>query len=191
MKKVTVRLQGIAFYLPESIQGDEELVKRYPELPDENIGISERRIFVELQTAGDRAYESASNFFQKIKSLHKILTSLFSVQRQQITCCLIRLVCCKVGRLLCVKLAPSTLALAGCYILTPVFFHEIKTIPRGVGGEIQLTYGIVQLFRKQKVFIYIYEGIRYDFCNKLGIFIAIVGLWVKHYQFAEWLHARD
>ena len=37
--------------------------------------------------------------------------------------------------------APSTLAVAGRYILTPGIFHELENIPRGVGGEIQLTDG--------------------------------------------------
>ena len=38
--------------------------------------------------------------------------------------------------------APSRLGVAGRYILTPGVFHEIRSQPRGVGGEIQLTDGI-------------------------------------------------
>ncbi|RYF68801.1 MAG: UTP--glucose-1-phosphate uridylyltransferase GalU, partial [Comamonadaceae bacterium] len=38
--------------------------------------------------------------------------------------------------------APSRLGVAGRYILTPGVFREIAALPRGVGGEIQLTDGI-------------------------------------------------
>ena len=41
--------------------------------------------------------------------------------------------------------APSRLGVAGRYILTPGVFHEIASLQRGVGGEIQLTDGIAGL----------------------------------------------
>jgi UTP--glucose-1-phosphate uridylyltransferase len=50
--------------------------------------------------------------------------------------------------------APSNLGVAGRYILTPGIFHEIANQPRGVGGEIQLTDGIANLMRREKVFAY-------------------------------------
>jgi UTP--glucose-1-phosphate uridylyltransferase len=92
------------------------------------------------------------------------------------------------------ELAPTTLAVAGRYILTPGIFHELESIPRGVGGEIQLTDGIAQLLRREKVFAYRYEGIRYDCGSKLGFLQATVDLGLQHAEvgaeFTDWLHSR-
>ena len=76
--------------------------------------------------------------------------------------------------------APSRLAVAGRYILTPGVFHEIANQPRGVGGEIQLTDGIAGLLRREKVFAYRYEGQRYDCGSKEGFLQANVELALKH-----------
>jgi UTP--glucose-1-phosphate uridylyltransferase len=76
--------------------------------------------------------------------------------------------------------APSRLGVAGRYILTPGVFHEIATQPRGVGGEIQLTDGIVGLLRREKVFAYRYEGRRYDCGSKEGFLEANVELALEH-----------
>jgi len=46
--------------------------------------------------------------------------------------------------------APSTLAVAGRYILTPAVFDSIRNQPRGAGGEIQLTDGIAALIAKKR-----------------------------------------
>ena len=78
--------------------------------------------------------------------------------------------------------APSRLGVAGRYILTPGVFHEIATQPRGVGGEIQLTDGIVGLLRREKVFAYRYEGRRYDCGSKEGFLEANVELALEHPQ---------
>ena len=90
--------------------------------------------------------------------------------------------------------APSTLAVAGRYILTPGIFQELENIPRGVGGEIQLTDGIAQLLRREKVFAYRYAGTRYDCGSKLGFLQATVDLGVQHpevgAEFVGWLQAR-
>jgi UTP--glucose-1-phosphate uridylyltransferase len=78
--------------------------------------------------------------------------------------------------------APSRLAVAGRYILTPGVFHEIATQPRGVGGEIQLTDGIASLLRREKVFAYRYQGKRYDCGSKEGFLEANVELALAHPQ---------
>ncbi|OYU25212.1 MAG: UTP--glucose-1-phosphate uridylyltransferase [Burkholderiales bacterium PBB2] len=78
--------------------------------------------------------------------------------------------------------APSRLAVAGRYILTPGVFHEIANQPRGVGGEIQLTDGIAGLLRREKVFAYRYEGKRYDCGSKEGFLQANVELALAHPQ---------
>ena len=76
--------------------------------------------------------------------------------------------------------APSRLGVAGRYILTPGVFREISQLPRGVGGEIQLTDGIANLMRREKVFAYRYHGKRYDCGSKEGFLQANVELALSH-----------
>ncbi|WP_311221337.1 MULTISPECIES: UTP--glucose-1-phosphate uridylyltransferase GalU [unclassified Acidovorax] len=76
--------------------------------------------------------------------------------------------------------APSRLGVAGRYILTPGVFREIAALPRGVGGEIQLTDGIAALMRREKVFAYRYDGKRYDCGSKEGFLQANVELALDH-----------
>jgi len=84
--------------------------------------------------------------------------------------------------------APSRLAVAGRYILTPGIFPEIARQQRGVGGEIQLTDGIASLLRREKVFAYSYEGKRYDCGSKEGFLRANVELALKHQQLGPGFH---
>jgi UTP--glucose-1-phosphate uridylyltransferase len=78
--------------------------------------------------------------------------------------------------------------------LTPRIFEELKTTPKGAGGEIQLTDAIAQLLNKEKVFAYRYQGTRYDCGSKLGFLQATVDLGEQHPQvgasFAAWLAQR-
>jgi UTP--glucose-1-phosphate uridylyltransferase len=78
--------------------------------------------------------------------------------------------------------APSNLGVAGRYILNPGIFREIANLPRGVGGEIQLTDGIASLMRREKVFAYRYDGRRYDCGSKEGFLEANVELALAHPQ---------
>lgn len=91
--------------------------------------------------------------------------------------------------------APSTLAVAGRYILTAGIFDELENIPRGVGGEIQLTDGIARLLRREKVFGYRYNGIRYDCGSKLGFLQATIDLGLQHqevgYDFEMWIRDKN
>jgi len=74
------------------------------------------------------------------------------------------------------EVAPSTLAVAGRYILTPAVFESIRRQPRGAGGEIQLTDGIAALIGTEKVFAYRYDGRRYDCGSKQGFLEATIDL---------------
>lgn len=74
------------------------------------------------------------------------------------------------------EVAPSTLAVAGRYILTPAVFESIRRQPRGAGGEIQLTDGIAALIGTEKVFAYRYDGTRYDCGSKQGFLEATIDL---------------
>jgi UTP--glucose-1-phosphate uridylyltransferase len=72
--------------------------------------------------------------------------------------------------------APSTLAVAGRYILTPAVFESIRQQPRGAGGEIQLTDGIAALIGKERVQAFRYDGKRYDCGSKEGFLEATIDL---------------
>lgn len=91
--------------------------------------------------------------------------------------------------------APSTLAVAGRYVLTPSVFDLLAKCQRGVGGEIQLTDAIEQLTHSQRVFAYRYEGRRYDCGSKLGLLQASVDLAEHHSEvgaaFTAWLQTRQ
>ena len=77
-------------------------------------------------------------------------------------------------------MAPSRLAVAGRYILTPAVFDRIRAGGRGVQGEIQLTDGIAGLLASEKVLAYSYEGKRYDCGSKEGFLQATVELALEH-----------
>ncbi len=76
--------------------------------------------------------------------------------------------------------APSRMGVAGRYILTPAVFGHIRNQPKGVGGEIQLTDGIVGLMADEGVYAYQYEGKRYDCGSKEGFLEATVELALQH-----------
>jgi UTP--glucose-1-phosphate uridylyltransferase len=71
--------------------------------------------------------------------------------------------------------APETrLAIMGRYILNPVIFDILETIPPGKGGEIQLTDGLRELAKVQEILAYDFEGRRYDVGDKLGFVQATI-----------------
>jgi UTP--glucose-1-phosphate uridylyltransferase len=76
--------------------------------------------------------------------------------------------------------APSRLAVAGRYILTPAVFDQIRAGGRGVQGEIQLTDGIAGLLNTEKVLAYSYQGKRFDCGSKQGFLQATVELALQH-----------
>jgi len=76
--------------------------------------------------------------------------------------------------------ARSNLAVVGRYILTPTIFKYLEKIPRGAGGEIQLTDAIEQLLGVEQVLAYRFEGKRYDCGSKLGYLQATVEFALQH-----------
>lgn len=64
--------------------------------------------------------------------------------------------------------SPSNLAIMGRYVLTPEIFNLLENQQLGAGGEIQLTDAIQNLNKKQSVYAYDFEGIRYDVGEKFG-----------------------
>lgn len=87
--------------------------------------------------------------------------------------------------------APSNLAVVGRYILTPRIFDLLTNLPRGAGGEIQLTDGIARLLDHEFVLAHAFKGKRYDCGSKLGYLEATVAYGLKHpetgKEFAELL----
>lgn len=78
------------------------------------------------------------------------------------------------------KEAPSNLAVVGRYTLTSRIFDLLTNLPRGVGGEIQLTDGIARLLDHEFALIHAFEGKRCDCGSKLGYPEVIVVYGLKH-----------
>lgn len=91
------------------------------------------------------------------------------------------------------EVAPSRMAVAGRYILTPGIFDKIRNQPKGAGGEIQLTDGISNLLKEEAVYAFQYKGKRYDCGSKEGFLQATVELALEHPEvgpaFREYLKA--
>ena len=75
--------------------------------------------------------------------------------------------------------APSNLAVIGRYILTPRVFEMLERTPKGAGGELQLTDGMRQLLKHEKIYGFTFEGKRHDTGDKLGFLKATVEFALK------------
>ncbi len=81
--------------------------------------------------------------------------------------------------------APSNLAIAGRYILTPEIFKAIEQTPKGKGNEIQLTDALHLLMKREMLIANTIEGKRYDIGNKLDFLKTTVDFALKRKEFAE------
>jgi UTP--glucose-1-phosphate uridylyltransferase len=75
--------------------------------------------------------------------------------------------------------APSNLAIIGRYILTPRIFEKLSETPFGRGGELQLTDGMRQLLKDEKIYGFCFQGKRHDTGDKLGFLKATVEFALK------------
>jgi UTP--glucose-1-phosphate uridylyltransferase len=80
--------------------------------------------------------------------------------------------------------APSNLAIAGRYILTPEIFSALEKTPRGKGNEIQLTDALRILLKQEGMIATIIEGKRHDIGNKLDFLKTTVEFALKRREFA-------
>jgi UTP--glucose-1-phosphate uridylyltransferase len=91
--------------------------------------------------------------------------------------------------------APSNLAVIGRYILTPRIFEMLEKIHKGAGGERQLTDGLRQLLKHEKIYGFIFEGRRHDTGDKLGFLQATVEYALKRADlgkpFGDYLKSLD
>jgi UTP--glucose-1-phosphate uridylyltransferase len=75
--------------------------------------------------------------------------------------------------------APSKLAIIGRYILTPKIFDMLEHTPLGTGGELQLTDGLRQLLKHEKIYGFRFDGKRHDTGDKAGFLKATVEFALK------------
>jgi UTP--glucose-1-phosphate uridylyltransferase len=70
--------------------------------------------------------------------------------------------------------APSTQAIVGRYILSPVIFEILENIQPDQKGEIQLTEALDILLERESLYSYIIDGTRYDVGDKFGFLQASI-----------------
>ncbi len=81
--------------------------------------------------------------------------------------------------------APSDLAIAGRYILTPEIFKALERTPKGINNELQLTDALKLLSKQERIIALTLEGIRYDIGNKLDYLKTIIDFAFQREEFAQ------
>lgn len=76
--------------------------------------------------------------------------------------------------------APSQLAIAGRYVLTPQIFDILESQTPGKDDEVQLTDAIDKLNETQRVFAKRIDGKRYDVGNRMGYMELSLQYGLKH-----------
>lgn len=84
-----------------------------------------------------------------------------------------------------VKEAPSTMAIAGRYVLTPGIFAAIEKTPPRKNKEIQLTDALMVLKETEDIYSFTIEGTRYDIGNKLDYLKTQVEYGLKRKEFSK------
>jgi UTP--glucose-1-phosphate uridylyltransferase len=85
--------------------------------------------------------------------------------------------------------APSNLAIAGRYILTPEIFAMLEQTPVGKNNEIQLTDALLLLLKRENLYAHRIEGKRHDIGNKLDFLKTTVEFALKRPEFADQFRA--
>ncbi|OBA86340.1 UDP-glucose pyrophosphorylase [Mycobacteriaceae bacterium 1482268.1] len=91
--------------------------------------------------------------------------------------------------------APSLLAAAGRYVLDRAIFDALRRVPRGAGGEIQLTDAVALLINEgHPVHVVVHRGDRHDLGNPGGYLKAAVDFALKRDDYGpdlrRWLVER-
>lgn len=81
--------------------------------------------------------------------------------------------------------APSDVAILGRYIITPEIFDILENLNPGVGNEIQLTDGLMNLSKTQPMYAYEFEGTRYDVGSKIGYIKATIDTALSREEFRD------
>jgi UTP--glucose-1-phosphate uridylyltransferase len=80
--------------------------------------------------------------------------------------------------------APSNLAIAGRYILTPEIYTALEKTPPGKNNEVQLTDAMLNLLKSESMYAHTIEGKRYDIGNKLDFLKTNVEFALRRKEFA-------
>ena len=81
----------------------------------------------------------------------------------------------------------SNYAILGRYVLTPPIFDILEHLKPGYGGEIQLTDGLRELCRTERMVAVDFEGRRYDTGNLNGFLEATIDFALDHPETGAWL----
>ncbi len=81
----------------------------------------------------------------------------------------------------------SDYAILGRYVLTPAVFDILGRTPPGRNNEIQLTDGMKELVRHEKMCGVDFEGRRYDTGNLKGYLEAIIDFALQNEEAGDWL----
>ncbi len=81
----------------------------------------------------------------------------------------------------------SSYAILGRYVLTPAVFDILGRTPPGRNNEIQLTDGMKELVRQEKMCGVDFEGRRYDTGNLKGYLEAIIDFALQNEEAGDWL----
>lgn len=84
-----------------------------------------------------------------------------------------------------IQQAPSNLAIAGRYILTPEIYKALENTPAGKNNELQLTDALLNLLKSENAYAQTIEGKRYDIGNKLDFLKTTVDFALKRNEFAK------
>jgi UTP--glucose-1-phosphate uridylyltransferase len=86
--------------------------------------------------------------------------------------------------------APSNLIISGRYILQPEIFKILESVEKGMGGEIQLTDGMVELAKNQAFHGVRFDGRTFDCGSKHGFLIANIAFALERPDLAPALRAE-
>ena len=81
----------------------------------------------------------------------------------------------------------SNFAIMGRYVLTPAIFDILEHTAPGRNNEIQLTDGMKELCRREKMCAVDFEGRRYDTGNLKGYLESIIDFALKNEEAGDWL----
>jgi len=84
-----------------------------------------------------------------------------------------------------IKKAPSNLAIAGRYILTPEIFPALEKTLRGKGNEIQLTDALRIILAQEKIMAYTIDAKRFDIGNKFDFIKTTIEFALKREEFKK------
>ncbi len=84
-----------------------------------------------------------------------------------------------------VKQAPSNLAIAGRYILTPEIYKALEQTKPGKNNELQLTDALRILLKRENIYSYTVEGKRFDIGSKIDYLKTTVEFGLKRKEFSK------